>query len=336
MIHLQEALLYIGFLVGLIIIIKGGDFFVDAAVWIAKVFKIPTFVIGATIVSLATTLPEIVTSIVATLNGNACLETANSVAAEDFYAIATTNAIGSVTANTAMIMSIGLIFIPMAIKRKDFLLKGSLLIAAIASLWLFPLANGGSLPGYAGLILLLIFITFIADNLMSAKNTPKDEADEGVATDKKSICTNIIKFILGTAGIVFGSVLLVDNGEAIAASLGVGADIIGITVIAIGTSLPELITTITAIKKKESGLSVGNVIGANIIDTALIVPICSLISGGRLVVQEKVLMPDLPICLLVAGVAVIPALISKKFSRWQGFLGLAIYIVYIAYRVITI
>ncbi len=330
---IQALLLYGGFLVGLVIIIKGGDYFVDAATWIAKVFKIPTFVIGATIVSLATTLPEIVTSVIATINGNNALLEGAPTAAEGFYAIATTNAIGSVTANTAMIMSLGLIFIPMAIRRKDFLAKSLLLIGAVAVLWLFPLMNGGKFPLYAGILLLLIFIAFIYDNLVSAKNAPHNDDGETVATDRKTVLINLAKFVFGAAGIVLGSVLLVNNGQSIAESLGVSSEIIGVTLIAIGTSLPELITTITAISKKESGLSVGNVIGANIIDTALIVPVCSLISGGKLVVQQNVLFPDLPVCLLVTVVALVPALIAKKFSKWQGVLGLILYVTYLAVRI---
>ena len=328
--------LYGGFIIGLIIIIKGGDFFVDAATWIAHVFKIPTFIIGATIVSVATTLPEIVTSIIATVNGNAAYAEGAAKEAEDFYSIATTNAIGSVTANTGMILSIGLIFIPMVIRRKDFLLKGLILIASISTLMIFPALCGGSFPWYAGIITLALFVIFIWDNLRAAKNAPEASEAESVPTDKKSVITNISKFIFGTAGIVLGSVLLVNNGEAIATSWGVSAEIIGVTMIAIGTSLPELITTITAISKKESGLSVGNVIGANIIDTALIVPICSIISGGRLVVQDNVLMPDLPVCLLTAVIAIVPTLIFKKFSRWQGVVGLLVYVSYIAYRIVTL
>lgn len=335
---LETVWLYGGFLLGLLIIIKGGDFFVDAAVWIAKVFGIPTFVIGATIVSLATTLPEIVTSIIATMNGNTEYAAGALDSAASFYAIATTNAIGSVTANTAMILSIGVLFIPMAIRRKDFLGKGLLLVSAVAILWLAPLSSGGKVPVYAGILLFLIFALFIADNLRSASRGKSDQTEkaERPATDKKTVTVNIVKFILGTAGIVLGSVLLVDNGKAIAESWGISAEIIGITLIAIGTSLPELITTITAISKKESGLSVGNIIGANIIDTALIVPICSLISGGRLIVQPGVLMPDLPICFLCTLIAILPALIFKKFSKWQGAAGLLVYAVYLVLRVVAL
>lgn len=141
------------FLLGLALIIKGGDFFVDAATWIAEVSGVPKFVIGATVVSVATTLPELLVSIIATAEGNLDIAVGNSV--------------GSVVANIGLIMGISMVCLPSVMKRRDLLGKGILLVASIALLWIFSL--GGNLNFWEGIIVLLIFGLFIFENLRSAK-----------------------------------------------------------------------------------------------------------------------------------------------------------------------
>ena len=143
----------------------------------------------------------------------------------------------------------------------------------------------------------------------------------------------MVKFILGAAGIVFGADLLVDNASALASLCGVSDRVISVTIVAIGTSLPELVTTLTAIVKKQASLSAGNIIGANIIDLTLILPVCAVISGGTLPVVGTVGVLDMPACLLIGAVACIPTLITKKFARWQGVLLLGLYAVYMVLTV---
>lgn len=305
----------IGFIVGIVIIVKGGDYFLDAATWIAEVSGIPKFVVGATVVSLATTLPEVFVSSIAAVQGKVDM--------------AIGNAIGSVTANTGMIMAIGILFMStIIVKREQFLYKGLLLLITITALLLLSLS--GSLSIFKSLIMFVIFALFILENLRAAKKT-EGTGKENVAKDRKTVITNIVKFIVGTAGIVAGSQLLVNCGSDIAELLGVPENIIGLTMIAIGTSLPELVTTITAIVKKESSISVGNIIGANIIDCALILPICSVISGGSLPVDRQVITVDMPVCLAIACIAIIPALIKERFYKWQGVVCLLVYSGYLVY-----
>ena len=312
--NMETAWIIIGFIIGVIVIVKGGDFFLDAATWIAEVSGVPKFVIGATVVSLATTLPEVFVSSIAAFDGKVDM--------------AIGNAIGSVTANTGMIMAIGILFMPIVVKRKQFMNKGIILLTTIVALLLLSLS--GELTIGKSLILLIIFGVFIFENLKSAKQIDGEKRVKVEAT-KKTTTTNIVKFIVGTAGIVLGSQLLVNCGSDIATLLGVPENIIGLTMIAIGTSLPELVTTITAIVKKESSISVGNIIGANIIDCALILPICSAISKGSLPVSNQVLRVDMPVCLLIACIAIIPALIKEKFYKWQGVTCLVIYFSYLSY-----
>lgn len=304
------------FAAGLVCIIKGGDLFVDAAGWIAEASGIPKFIIGATIVSFATTLPEMLVSVFAALEGNAD--------------IAVGNAVGSVTANTGLIMCLSLVCMTCLMERRQFGVKACLLLAAILSL--FGFTRDGRLSVAEGLLVLVIFAGFIVESLIAARReqgTELKEDEERPAVSGKTVAGNIVKFVLGAAGIVLGAQLLIDNGSAIASLLGVPDAIIAATMIAIGTSLPELVTTMTAIRKRESSLSVGNIIGANIMDLTLILPLCSLILGKPLPVQSQGMLLDIPACLIICAAVLVPALWKGKFQRWMGFLAGGLYIVYL-------
>ena len=309
------AVIILLFVLGLVLIIKGGDWFVDAAGWIAEVSGIPRFIVGATIVSVATTLPELFVSSIAASKGQA--------------EMAIGNAIGSVTANTALIMALSMVFMHVTFKRKDYLFKSVLLMGTVALLWL--LCSDGTLPVARGVIMFVVFALFIWENVKAAKKEDANEPEEKPEKPtRQTVLKNIVLFVLGAAGVVVGSNLLVDNGTLLAQRLGIPENVIALTAVAIGTSLPELVTAITSIVKKEASLSVGNVIGANIIDTALILPVCSLISGGTLQVAASTVRVDMPVCLAVTMIALIPALISQRFRRWQGILLIGIYIAYLA------
>ena len=305
------------FAAGLVCIIKGGDLFVDAASWIAEASGIPKFIIGATIVSFATTLPEMLVSVFAALEGNAD--------------IAVGNAVGSVTANTGLIMCLSLVCMTCLMERRQFGVKACLLLAAILSL--FGFTRDGRLSVAEGLLVLVIFAGFLAESLISARReqgTERKAEGERPAVSGKTVAGNIVKFVLGAAGIVLGAQLLIDNGSAIASLLGVPDAIVAATMIAIGTSLPELVTTLTAIRKRESSLSVGNIIGANIMDLTLILPLCSLILGKPLPVQSQGMLLDIPACLIICAAVLVPALWKGKFQRWMGFLAGGLYAAYLA------
>ena len=153
-----------------------------------------------------------------------------------------------------------------------------------------------------------------------AEKAANAERGEKERATRRSVIVNIVKFVLGAAGIVIGADLLVDNASLLASLCGVSDRVISVTIVAIGTSLPELVTTLTAIVKKQASLSAGNIIGANIIDLTLILPVCAVISGGTLPVVGTVGVLDMPACLIIGAVACIPTIITKKFSRWQGIL----------------
>lgn len=310
---MTEFLVILLFIVGLILIIKGGDYFVDAASWMAEVSGIPKLIIGATIVSVATTLPELLVSLMAALQGQTDM--------------AVGNAVGSVTANIGLILAIALLFMSGPIKREDYLIKSALMLGA--ALIIACCGFVGEVNIFLSIVLLVIFGLFIWENIVSAKKSMsiEDEKSE-VQKDKRTVIINIIKFVLGAVAIVWGADLLVENATKIAKWIGVSERIIGVTIVAVGTSLPELVTTITAIVKKESSLSAGNIIGANIIDLTLIMPLCAVVSGMALPIAATGVV-DLVASLVVGTIALIPALCLKKFSKWQGYALLGVYVIYL-------
>ena len=327
---MEIFLMYFLFIIGVVLIVKGGDCFVDGAVWAAEVTGIPKFIIGATIVSVATTLPEIIVSTIAAVDGHKILvsEIGNYIAdSQDKVGMAIGNGIGSVICNTAMILAISIIFMPIAVTGKEFAAKAILLISAVTALFLFSLKGSFTFTG--AIVLIIFFALYIFENLRSAKGDNGGIGDERPEVNKKSVIRNIFYVVAGAAGIVIGSQLLVNNGSKIAASWGVSEAIIGVTIVAVGTSLPELVTAIASIVKKQTSMSVGNVIGANVIDTTLILAVCSFVYGGNLPVSAQNIYLDFPVAILVSLIAAVPTIIRKKFSRNQGILMLAVYIAYL-------
>lgn len=319
---MEVFLMYLLFAVGLVLIIKGGDFFVDAAVWFAEVSGIPHFIVGATIVGFATSLPEVLVSVIAAAQGD--------------VEMATGNAVGSVTANTGLILGISLLFMPMAIRLKEYLPKIILLLFSIAAIWIFGIS--GYLSLIASIVLILLFALFVYENVHGAKKNLKEQSDtetvEKEEVTKVIVIKKIALFVFGCTGIIIGSELLVNYGSAIAASLGVPTRIISISAVAIGTSLPELVTTISAISKKQASLSVGNILGSNIIDITFILPPCMLAYGKSLPVSAGTLYTDLPVLFGLSLLCFVPTFFTKKFSRWQGVVLLLGYAAYIAYTFI--
>lgn len=309
------------FALGLFIIIKGGDAFVDAAAWLSEVTGIPKLIVGATVISLATTLPEQFVSAIATAQGS--------------IGIATGNAIGSVIANIGIGMAMSLIAGTAVISISSFAPKALLMMGTAVTLMVLGL--DGSVSIFDGVILLVILAFYIGSNVKSAARAQKEmPAEARPLATPATVAQNGAKFVLGAAGIILGANLLVDNGKIIAAALGVSEEVIGLTIIAVGTSLPELVTAVSAIVKKEAALTVGNVIGANIIDTALILPLCAFISGGTLEISRSTVFVDIPVALALMAVAIFPTLKNKGFKKWQGIVLLGIYIVYISYVVMFV
>jgi cation:H+ antiporter len=311
------------FIVGLTMVIKGGDYFVDAARWFSDVTGIPRFIVGATIVSVATTMPELSVSVFATLGGS--------------IDMAVGNVIGTVTANIALIMAVSIIALPAKLEGNDFRSKGILMLFAALLLGIFML--DGNLSKFESLFLFAVLGLFIFENVISAKRIKQscEETESYLSVTSRDNCgtrivlINTAKFAGGLAGIIIGSKIIVDNAKLLAAGLGVSEAVIGLTIVAVGASLPELITTLSAIAKRESALSIGNVIGANIIDMTMILAVCSFITADGLPVSQRTLTTDLPVTLIVMALAIIPPLFTKRLMRWQGFALLFVYLLYMTH-----
>ena len=303
-------MIYMSFFVGLLLICRGGDWFVDAASFIARVFGIPKYIIGATIVSFATTMPEILVSVAAALKGSSVM--------------AMGNAVGSVSANTGIILGVSLFCLPAVIQRKEYLTKNILYIGCL--ILLFIAFRDRIFDAGDSVFLLLGGVLFLIMNVKNAMTGRLEK--EAVPVDKKELRRRIFFFFFGAACVVTGSELLIDSACVLARQFHISEEIISVTILAMGTSLPEFVTTITAIVKKESSLSVGNIVGANVIDTAFILPICTLITGESLSVAPQMAQIDMPVCILLSVIALTPMMVRGRIRRIDGAAVFVIYLIY--------
>ncbi len=213
--------------------------------------------------------------------------------------------------------------------------KCLIMTVSAAILCLFSLFGCCKLGIAGSVVLLAVFALFLLENIRSAKlEMVTAEGEKREKPSGREIAVNVIKFVVGAAGIVIGANLLVNNGSELARLLGVSETIISVTLIAVGTSLPELVTAISALVKKQSSISVGNIIGANIIDLTVILPVNALVAGGSLPIAAQSVSLDMPVCLGVALLATLPLIISERFRRYQGVLLLAAYVTYVVVMII--
>ncbi len=298
------------FVLGLVLICLGGDRLVDAAVAIARRLKIPEIVVGATIVSLGTTLPEILVSTTAAFQGSA--------------SISVGNALGSIICNTALIAGMTQLISPAKKVARSSILWRVLLFFGVIVVMLVTGRLTGQFQRPLGVALLLCFVFYAFMNIKS----PGDEEEEQEEEKKEgSLVKELLTLAVCAALLYVGSKLLVDNGIALAEMLGVPERVIAVTFIALGTSLPELVTSLTSIIKGYGNVGLGNIVGANILNILLVIGIPATITG--MPVSESALRMDAPLCILVMAVLTIPLIIRQKSSRLQGGALLAIYACYV-------
>ena len=366
------------FAVGLVLLIKGGDWFVDGATGIAKRFNLPDIVVGATVVSIGTTLPEVMVSTTGALAGSG--------------AMAYGNAIGSIICNTALIAAISITCNPGPVNVKS-MRTPAIFFFISAALYCFAAYGLGFFPRWMGIVMLTIFVCYMlltVRNGLKNPDTAGEEEDEeesagmpwagiiligvvallvalsgnffeatpvwfagvmavitvgfllfGSKIFKESNVTRqlwmeLILLIAGAGIIAVGADLLVEHGQVIAIGLGVPATVVALLFVALGTSLPELVTTITSLKKGRASLGVGNVIGANVFNLVLVSGV-SVTLAPFAVPNENTLLNtglnlslvlDIPVMLGVMILMILPALMKKKLSRWQGAVLLAIYVAF--------
>jgi len=311
------------FIVGLVLLIKGGDWFVDGSTSIARKFKVPDLLIGATVVSIGTTLPEVMVSATGALQGHS--------------QIAYGNAIGSVICNTALIAAITIAIIPSVIDRRSLRVP-AVFFAAAAAFYMIVAYTNGYFSRIIGGLFLLIFIAYIGVSIYQAKHGEAEESEEEI--EEMPTGKTIILFIAGAAAIAVGARLLVDNGTIIARELGVPEAVIALTFVALGTSLPELVTAINSISKGHGLLSIGNIVGANLFNLVLVNGVAAFLAPYSIPCNSYVfginstLVVDLPVMVGVMAILIIPSLIKGKLYRGQGILLLATYAAFCAYQFI--
>ena len=307
------------FIVGLVCLIKGGDWFVDGSTGIARKFHLPELLIGATVVSIGTTLPEVMVSTTSALTGHG--------------EIAYGNAIGSIICNTALIAAITITVKPGPVNKKTlktpvlFFFTAAVIYAAVAYFT-------GYFSRIVGFVMLGMFIAYMVANVLQMKNNPSEEEEEGEEGAEGSITKHMVFLVIGAILIAVGANLLVNNGTLIAQGLGVPESVIALTFVALGTSLPELVTAITSLVKGHGALSLRNVIGANVFNLVLVSGVSVTLSpfsvpqNSVLFGRNASLVLDIPVMFAVMLLMTVPALVRGKLSRIQGILLLLIYAVF--------
>ena len=312
------------FIVGFVCLIKGGDWFVDGAAGIAKKFNMPEILVGATVVSIGTTLPETIVSASSAVLGHG--------------EIAYGNAIGSIICNTALIAAITLTVRPSEVDRKTLIVPTCFFFAA-AAFYCAVAYISGYFSRVTGAILLIGLIIYMTVTVRQALKTPGNE--QTVEEDGKGdrpVWQLIILLVVGAAVIAVGARLLIDNGTLIAQALGVPESVIALTFVALGTSLPELVTAITSLRKGYGALSLGNVIGANLLNLLLVSGLACTLSPFAIPVEKQIagipasFIVDIPLMFFVMAFMTIPALVRGKVSRVQGIVLLVLYAAFVAFQ----
>ena len=362
------------FAIGLILLIKGGDGFVDGATGIARRFRLPDIVVGATVVSIGTTLPEVMVSTTGALRGSG--------------AMAYGNAIGSIICNTALIAAISIVCNPGPVNVKS-MKTPAIFFFASAALYCVASYILGEFPQWLGFVMLAIFVVYMILTVRNGMKNPDTAAEEeeeessgtpwlGLAVvgvvallvflggsffetiplwypvmlggillaylmldskipvsggdQPRKLWAELLLLVLGAGIIAVGADLLVEHGQIIALKLHVPETVVALLFVALGTSLPELVTTITSLRKGRASLGVGNVIGANVFNLVLVSGVA--VSLAPFKVPENFLLDtklnmslvlEIPVMLTVMGLMIFPAMLHKKLSRWQGLLLLGIY-----------
>ena len=328
---MADAVLLFAF--GFILLIKGGDWFVDGATAIAKRFHIPDILIGATVVSIGTTLPEVMVSAMGAAQGNG--------------AIAFGNAIGSIICNTALIAAITIAVKPAGVDRKTLIIPvcfffGAAIFYSCVAIFLKEFAL------WVGIVLLIIFIVYMSITVWQALKVAKqerellnpDKKDDDEEEKQGSIIKDILFLVIGAFVIAIGADILVDKATFMAEKWNVPETVISLTIVALGTSLPELITAITSLLKGRGALSLGNLIGANLFNLVLVSGMAITIApftlpAGKLIGSlNSSLVIDIPVMLCVMGILTIPAIIKNKLSKTQGYALLALYVAYTVFQLV--
>lgn len=299
---------YILLIVGFVLLIKGADLFVDGASSVAAKLKVPSLIIGLTVVSIGTSLPEAAVSVSASLSGN------NSISLG--------NVIGSNIFNLLMVVGVSSAILPIVTDRD--MLKRDMPINIGITVLLGILLFDGNLSRLEALLLLLLLVAYMFLLIRSALKN-RVEAEE---TKVLSWAKSIVFIVLGVAAIIGGGQLVVNSAKTIAMALGMSETLVGLTVVAIGTSLPELVTSVVAARKGDSGIAMGNVIGSNLFNILFILGMAGVIKP---LTADAAFFIDTGILLGISALMLLFAFTKRKISRVEGITCVLLYVAYTAY-----
>ena len=314
------------FAVGVVLLIKGGDWFVDSAVGIAKRFRVPEIIIGATVVSIGTTLPEVMVSVTAAINQNG--------------AIAYGNAIGSIICNTALIAALTIAIRPAPVNRKA-IVTPVLFFFASAAIYMVAAYIFGRFDRWLGIVMLLVFAAYMTLTIRNGFKNPVQTQEEGEQEAQEgSLLKDLIVLIISAALIAVGADMLEGSSVSLATMAGIPTEVVGVTVVALCTSLPELVTAVTALAKGHGALSLGNIIGANIFNLVLVSGAAVTLSpfvipeGSKLFGFNTSQLIEIPLMVGVMALMTLPTLAKGRLRRWQGISLLVIYAAFVALQVL--
>ena len=314
------------FVVGVLLLIKGGDWFVDSAVGIAKRFHVPEIIIGATVVSIGTTLPEVMVSVTAAVNNNG--------------AIAYGNAIGSIICNTSLIAALTIAIRPAPVDRKT-ITTPVIFFFLSAAIYMVAAYIFGRFDRWLGIVMLVVFGIYMTMTIRKGFKNPIESAGEEESDDGKgSFLKEIIMLVISAGLIAIGADMLEGSSVSLATMAGIPTEVVGVTIVALCTSLPELVTAVTALVKGHGALSLGNIIGANIFNLVLVSGAAVTISpfvipeGSKLLGFNTSQLIEIPLMVCVMALMTIPTIFKKKLQRWQGVTLLGIYFSFVILQVL--
>lgn len=309
---MADVLISVGLLVvGFVLLIKGADFFVEGSSSVAKMLKVPSIIIGLTIVAMGTSLPECAVSITASLTNN--------------NALAVSNAVGSNIFNLMVVCGVCALFSPLAVDKGT--LKKEFPFSIICAMLLLVLGYIGMVLGRAdGIVLLVLFAGFIIWMVRSALRARAEASDEEYEVLPVWKC--IVFIIGGIIAIKFGGDFVVNGASTIAAKMGLSQNLIGLTIVACGTSLPELVTSVVAAKKNELDMALGNVIGSNIFNILFVLGIAAAMSPMGFIMENVI---DIIILMVLSLVVWGFAWTKQKLDKKEGIAMLIMYAVYLVY-----
>ncbi|MEU0488529.1 calcium/sodium antiporter [Nocardiopsis sp. NPDC006139] len=333
----MNALVVAALVAGFVLLVAGGEALVRGAGSLARTLGMSSLVVGLTVVSFTTSAPELAVSTDAALTG--------------YAGLAVGNVVGSNIANILLVLGASALFVPLLVNSQ--VVRADIPVMVVLSVVALLMALDGNLGMLDGALLFAALVVYVAVTVVASRRRAAEDPEPGregaedaegaqgpegtvrTASRARSVVRDLVLVVVGTALLVVGARLLVYGASAIATALGVSDLLIGLTVVAVGTSLPELVTCVVAVVRGERDMAVGNIVGSNVFNLGAVLGLAAVVAPGGIEVAASALRFDLPVMVAVALVLLPIALTGSDVSRWEGALLVGFYIAYIAYLVLT-